>query len=320
MFYNLNKYKNLQLVLALLLFGWSVYTVFTQMTPCPPEGQSILYPYIFALWGNHPILCKSLVTVLLLSAVLVLDYFFQSNKFSENRSSLPVVFFLLFLNLGHFLTQLSPMFFTMLAILLVLLVNSSQENGRPDKNKVFLSGVMIALASLIDIGALCLIPFMTFALLTDNNYHPKDLLVLLSGILLVVIYLFSFYYLADSMPMLWASFRQLTFFAFFAHIAELGVMDWVLIAFLLLSSFYVIAVVKIYYDNKLIILRKRFMVVVFLSFMMVIAILLTGLAMSHSLIYLIVPLALLDGMLAQLKTRRYLNDAFIVALFVLIWF
>jgi len=258
--------------------------------------------------------------VLLLSAVFMLEYIFQSNKFSENRSSLPVLFFLLFLNVGHFLTQLTPMFFTMLAILLLLIVNSSQENGHPNKNKVFLSGVLIALASLMDIGALCLIPFMIFALLTDNNYHPKDLLVLLCGILLVGIYLFSFYYLTDSLPALWASFRQLTFFAFFTHIAELRVLDWVLIAFLVLSGFYVIAVVKIYYDNKLIILRKRFMVVAFLSFMMMLAILLTGKAMPQTLIYMIVPLALLDGMLAQLKSRRYLNDAITVALYVLLWF
>ena len=320
MFYALNKYQNLQLVLALLLFAWAAYTVFTQMTPFPPEGHPVLYQSIFALWGRNPVLCKSIVLLLLLCSLFMLEHIFLVSKFSENRTALPIVFFLLLLNAGHFLQHLTPAFFTMFTTLLILMINSSQDSGRPNKNKVFFSGVLIALATLVDIGALCLIPFMVFVLLTDKNYRPKDIFVLIFGILLVVIYLFSYYYLSDSLPTLWASCRQLTIFAFFAHISELNVLDWVLIGFLLLSGFYVIAVLKIHYDSKLIVLRKRYMMVVFLSFMMFLAILLTGTQMPHTLIYWVVPFALLDGMLSQLKIRRYINDILMIAVFVLLWF
>lgn len=320
MFYALNKYQNLQLVFALLLFAWAAYTVFTQMSPFPPEGQPVLYQSFFTLWGRTPVLCKSIVLFLLLCSLFMLEHIFLVSKFSENRTTLPIVFFLLLLNAGHFLQHLTPAFFTMFATLLILVINSSQDSGRPDKNKVFFSGVLIALATLVDIGALCLIPFMVFVLLTDKNYRPKDIFVLIFGILLVVIYLFSYYYLSDSLPTLWASCHQLTFFAFFAHISELNVLDWVLVGFLLLSGFYVIAVLKIHYDSKLIVLRKRYMMVVFLSFMMFLAILLTGTPMPHTLIYWVVPFALLDGMLSQLKIRRYLNDVLMIAVFVLLWF
>ena len=135
MFYALNKYQNLQLVLALLLFAWSAYTVFVQMTPFPPEGQPVLYQAIYSLWGHAPVLCKSIVLFLLLFSVLMLQHIFLTNKFSDNRTFLPVVFFLLFLNAGHFLQQLTPAFFTMLVTLLVLLINTNQETGRPVKNK-----------------------------------------------------------------------------------------------------------------------------------------------------------------------------------------
>ena len=320
MFYALNKSQNLQLVFALLLFAWAAYTVFTQMTLFPSEGQPILYQPIFSLWGRNPVLCKILVLFILLCSVFMLEHIFLESKFSENRTTLPAVFFLLLLNVGHFLQHLTPAFFTMFTILLILVINLNQESGRPDKNRVFFSGVLIAIASLIDIGALCLIPFMIFALLTDKNYRPKDIFVLILGILLVVIYLFSYYYLTDSLPVLWASCHQLTFFAFFTHISELNVLDWVLIGFLLLSGFYVIAILKIHYDSKLIVLRKRYMLVVFLSFLMSLAILLTGTPMPHTLIYWVVPFALLDGMLSQLKMRRYINDILMIAVFVLLWF
>lgn len=320
MFYALNKYQNLQLVLALLLFAWAGYTVFMQMVPFPPEGQPVLYQAIYALWGHAPVLCKSIILFLLLCSVFMLQHIFLANKFSENRTLLPVVFFLLFLNAGHFLQQLTPAFFTMLVTLLVLLINTTQENGRPVKNKVFFSGVLIAVASLIDVGALWLILFMVFTLLTDKNYRPKDILVLLSGILMVIIYLVSYYYLTDSWPALQDFLRQLTFLAFFTHISSLAVLDWVLIGFLLLSGFYVIAVLKIHYDSKLIVLRKHYMLVVFLCFLMLLSILLTGTTMPHTLIYWVVPFALLDGMLSQLKIRRYLNDVLMIAVFVLLWF
>lgn len=320
MFYALNKYQNLQLVLALLLFAWSAYTVFVQMTPFPPEGQPVLYQAIYSLWGHAPVLCKSIVLFLLLFSVLLLQHIFLTNKFSDNRTFLPVVFFLLFLNTGHFLQHLTPAFFTMLVTLLVLLINTNQENGRPVKNKVFFSGVLISVAALVDLGALWLILFMVFALLTDKNYRPKDILVLLSGILMVIIYLVSYYYLTDSWPSVQNSLRQLTFFAFFTHISDLAVLDWVLIGFLLLSGFYVIAVLKIHYDTKLIVLRKHYMLVVFLCFLMSLSILLTATTMPHTLIYWVVPFSLLDGMLAQLKMRRYLNDILIIAVFVLLWF
>ena len=320
MFYALNKYQNLHLVLALLLFAWSAYTVFVQMTPFPPEGHPVLYQAIYSLWGHAPVLCKSIVLFLLLLSVLMLQHIFLANKFSDNRTFLPVVFFLLFLNAGHFLQQLTPAFFTMLVTLLVLLINTNQENGRPVKNKVFFSGVLISVAALVDLGALWLILFMVFALLTDKNYRPKDILVLLSGILMVIIYLFSYYYLTDSWSSLQNSLRQLTLFAFFTHISDLAVLDWVLIGFLLLSGFYVIAVLKIHYDSKLIVLRKHYMLVVFLCFLMSLSILLTATTMPHTLIYWVVPFSLLDGMLAQLKMRRYLNDILIIAVFVLLWF
>ena len=144
--------------------------------------------------------------------------------------------------------------------------------------------------------------------------------MLLSGTLLVVTYLISYYYLSDSFPVLWESYRQLTFFAFFTHFSSLWVMDWVLIAYLLLSLLYMIAVLKIHYDTKLIVLRKRFMVLVFLFFIMIIAILLAGMELSCTLIYLVVPLALFDSMLSQLKNKRLLNDVLMAALLVLLWF
>ena len=319
MFYLLNKYRNLQLLLSLPLLAWAAFTIFTQMTLCPPDGQMALFQSFCRFGVDNLLAVRIIAMMLLLLEILLVQRFYSVNKFAENRSFMPVFFLLLFLNVIKFFNTFTPAFFTMFALSFVMLVNTDFESH--GKNRIFASGIIIGLASLLDVNALWLFPFLIFAMFMGNVYRPKDTFVLLSGILIVAIYLFSYHYLTDTLLALFGSYKELTFFKLIHSSASVRdqIVDWVTIGVVLLATIYFSAVLKLYFDNKLIVLRKRFLITVFLNLVMAVMVVFSSLELQQSFAYMLVPMVLIYSMISLVKKRRFFHDVLIVASIVLLW-
>ena len=319
LFYFLNKHIVLQIVIAILLFSWSVVTIITQMTILPPDGQGILYYSLFNHWSSNPMGMKFVVVVLLASELLFINLFFKSNKFSDNKTLMPIVFFLLLVNAGKFLYCFSPVFLTILILTVILFFTTQDNSEKPVKNRTFAAGILVGFSSLVDPHAVWIILFLIISLLANRFSKFKEIMILICGFVFVYIYYFALAFLFDKIPLAISAIQNLQFFGLIHDFPSMKVLDMVLSGFLLLSVFFEMASLKLYFDSKLIVLRKRFMTTMFLFFVMLIALLFSNYGFRYGLLYLIVPVALIFSMLSILKNKRWLKDVLMVALLVLLW-
>ncbi len=318
MLYFLNKNYILQIVFSVLLFGWAVFSIFTQMTLCPPEGQTIVYRHLFDFWQLHALHYKIVAVVWVLLECILIQLFFSRNRFAEISTLMPMSFFLLFLNAGKFTSFFSPAFFTVLLTTLVLLFNAKDSNEKNKKNKIFSSGLLIGLATLIDPNALWIMLFLILALFANNYSKAKEICILFAGLLMVAIYTFAYFFLSNKLPVLADTIKHLQFFYIIRNVKSMSVLDWARVSFLIFSLFYLITVIKLYFDNKLIVLRKRFVTTVLLLMIVLIMVVFANYDIHQGMLYLIVSMSLFYSMLSQIKKRRLWNDFLAIAVVVLL--
>lgn len=319
MFYFLNKSLPVQLVLIVSLFCWAIYTILTQVTVAPSEDQTLLFQYLANFWQEHPVNLKISAILILLVETMLISRFYSANRFAENQTYIPAIFFLLTVNVGGFLTSVTPAVTTLVFMTLVLMVNAMDENDRPVKNRVFSSGLLVGIASLLDPVAIFAVFFLLLALITHRYSKSKEILIMLFGLLFVYAYLFSFAFFTDSVTVLNASFKNFSFFGLFKGFKELTIFDYVFVVYTVLLVAYLIIQLKLFYDNKLIVLRKRLVNIHFLMFVLVAMFVVSGLTFSKGLLYVILPISLYFSMITQYKSRIIFHDILIVAFYVLLW-
>lgn len=319
MFYYLNKSVAAQLVLITLLLAWAVFTILTGVGVCAPEGQSLLFQTVAGFWAQHPIHLKVSAVLMLLLESLLIGRYYAANKFADSRTFMPVVFFLLFANLGGFLSTVTPAYFTMIILTMVLMVNAQDESERTVQNRVFISGILVGLDSLVDPVSISAVLFLTLVLVTHRYSKSKEIAILLFGVLFVFAYLFGTAFLFGKVPMLIASFRQLSFFRLFRDIGALSVRDYVLILYSAVLLSYLVVRLKLFYDNRLIVLRKRLVTIHILMFVLAVMLLMSGLALPEALVYVALPFSLYFSMITLQKSRIIFHEILIVAYYVLLW-
>ena len=319
MFYYLNKNGIVQIVIMVFLMAWAMFTIMNQMTIYSAEGQSLLFSKLIGFWSEHPVNMKVTVGVMLLLETLLIAYYYSLNRFSDNQTHIAALFFLLLLNVGGFLKQITPASITLMFMTLIMLVNSQDENERPVKNRVFTSGLLVGLCSLFDPVSICAIVFLLLALITHRYSKSKEIIILLFGLMFVYIYFFSACFFTNNFPVLIDSIKQLHFFGLIKNIPLLTVYDYVFVIYTIVFVVYLMIQLKLFYDNKLIVLRKRLVTMHFLMFVSVGMLLLSGLSLSAGFLYMILPVTVYFSMITQYKSRIILHDILIVAFFVLLW-
>jgi hypothetical protein len=318
MFHFLNKHIVLQWVLIVLMLVGAGYLIFTRMTLCPPDGQGLLYAPLHAWLAARPLAMRVTASLLLLLLLLLIQRFFAVNKFCENKTWMPVLFLLGLILCGRFLELFSPTWVTLPMLAAILLLNTRDANEQPVKNRVFASGIMVGLCTLIDPYSVWILLFIIMALLANRFSSLKEIIILICGFEIVYAYVFSVGFLADTTPVIVHLIKNVEYFGIIRHFASLKVIDYVLTGVLLLSFIYMVATLTRYFDTKLIVLRKRFLTIILLFVVMLVTLVFSQYAFRPALIYLMLPLTLLYSMMSLLKNRRLLNDILIVAVIVLL--
>lgn len=319
MLYLLNKNTKFQIFIILILLAWSVWNVLINMTFEFQEGQLFLYQPVARLAQFNPLAIKIVVITLIFISLFAITTYFNKQKFVEFTTFMPGVFYLLLLNCGHFLDSLSPALFTIFFITVTMTVFTPGLSPSKLKNRIFLVGILISIATLTDIVAFGIVLFMIVTITTKSVSSLKDFLILFSGLLLPYIYTFSIVYFCDAMPAFLQSWRDVSLFAPIKHFMGLRIIDYVAMSYFLILMIIFIIRGKNYFDNKLIILRQAFYSVHLQYISMSLFLLLGGIPFTSAIVYLVPSVTEYLTVSTILRKYRFLYDILTVVLFLLLW-
>lgn len=262
---------------------------------------------------------RILAFALVLTMTIGVIKHFGKNHFYESRTYMPGIFFLLLLDCGKFLHYFSPALLTCFFIALILLMYSPNESSANLKNRIFTFGLVIAVATLLDISAFGLVLFLVLIISINNVTSIKDNLILFFGLLFPYIYAFAFAYLFDTMPVFVQSWRDLAVLEPVKQFSHLRIIDYATLAFFVLTIILLMIRGKRFLDNKLIIIRQAFINNHILFFSMLAFLLLGNVAFPIALTYLTLPVSVYMSVAVIPKRRCVLVDILVVALCVLLW-
>lgn len=318
MFHFLSKNLNLQLALFVLLAIWSAWIVFVQMTIMPAEGTMMLFQYVAKVWAWNSYVVRVCVLVMLLATAAALIQFSHRHHFFENRSYLPGVFLLFLLNCGKFLTVLSPALLTVFFIAVTLLVYSPNEQASKMKDRLFILGLFIAVATMLDISAFGIVLFLVMMIAINNVTSFKDILILLIGIAIPYIYAFSIAFISNGLPAFLQSWRDVDVFVPVRRFTGMRVIEYVALAYFVVVTVMLMLRDKSLLDSKLIVIRQAFNNVNLLWISMLLFLLLGVVPLPAALVYLTQPVALYMSVAVSQKRYHFVFDFLIVSLCVLL--
>lgn len=319
MLHLLNKNLNIQLFFLILLLGWSGWNIFARMTLMPAEGSMFLYHAIANLWDWNQIVVRIFAFLIVLTMTFGVLREFQQNHFYENRTYMPGIFLLLVLNCGKFLSMFTPALLTTFFTALIMIIYMPSESATKAKDRIFIFGLVIAIATMLDINAFGIFLFLVLTIATNSVSPLKDCLILLLGLLFPYIYAFSSAFLFDSLPAFLQSWRNLTIFAPIQEITHLRIVDYVALNYFAFISVYLIIRGKQLLDNKLIVIRQAFANTHLLFVSMMLFLWLGNMSMHGALLYLVPPIAIYLSVAVIPKRRRFIFDILVVALCILLW-
>lgn len=319
MFHFLNKNLNLQLFFLAVLTGWAGWTIFSRMTIMPAEGNMILFQYIVDLWAKAPVLVRLCVFGMVVTVTVAVNRHFDSHHFHDSRTYMPGVFLLVLLNCGQFLHTLTPAFLTLFAIALMMILYSPSDQTSRLKERIFTLGLIIAIATMVDLSASGLALFLVMLIALNTVTSFKDILIMLSGILIPYIYAFAIAFIADSMPELLHSWRQLDLFEPVKQFTHLRILDYVTMAWFILLTAILMIRDKHLLDSKLIVIRQTFNNINMLLFAMFLFLWLGIVPLPAALLHLLLPVSIYMALAITSKKQKYIIDLLIVSICVLLW-
>lgn len=318
MFRLINRKMAIQWIILILLWGLAEYRIIFDSSLIVPEGAPLLYSYLYSLTTQNIIIYSIVLSVTLILTIVGLQFYFSKNKFSNKITYLPSVFYLFFLHISGAFKLLSPLIFSNLLIINILLISNVYKRG--EKNHyLLLSGIIIGLAVLIDPAMLVLFIFVIVSLLVNSVISFKQIMSTLLGTIIVAIYTVSIFYFTDQLPEMVESFKAIELFALFTEPILLTYQKWIKLGIIILLTIYILAKSTLIAQNKVIEFRKKVFTLTILLVVLFSSISITGLDPVIFSRYLIIPFALLFALAAQYRKNWIINEIFFVIFCIGLW-
>lgn len=311
MFKFIYKRPIIQLVILVLLFAYSTYRLISHAEFLLPDGMSNCYKACYNFLSAKPVLTFIVLFAILLLYLFILLRYFNQSSFVETYSYMPAIWSLALMNCMHFFDVITPLYFIILIIALLLLLYLKYEDYNI-KHHVFFSGVLVGIASLIDMTAALLIIFVIASLVVNRFSKAKDIVISILGILTTYIYYVSYYFLTDQVELLRWNFATTDFFVFYQVFSPFSIKLLIFTILFFFLTFYSTSKLKLFFDNKLIVLRKRLIAVNIIFATCFIIFICSPLMFKYSLCYFIVPFALYFSLLNLTKGNQWFNDILII--------
>jgi hypothetical protein len=315
----LNRNTASQWIIFLGLLTLAVYTIVTQTQLSNEQGAPFLYKKFAQLFLQYQFYGKVLIIAILLLQILIIQYFFNKNQYSVNNSLLPSCFFISILLLTKSLVLISPLFFTLLFLITITSTNYATASVKL-KNNVFWIGIVIALATCLDISSIILLVLVVVTLIINQFFKLKEIAILLFGFGLVYFYFFSYYFFTNNLNEWLLTFKQMKFFGIWN--VEILSQTSTIISLLLLSILYVFFMIrtKLVSDSKVVVLRKRAFTINTWSVLMIFCLLISNSTYPHVLGYLFVPITGYLSILSHERNPYYINELVTISTLSVLWF
>ena len=296
----------LQLVCVLALLTWAVLQ-FIGATHIVQVPSSSSFWQMLSPLQNHYGGMIAVISFGLLLQILLTDVYYFRGGFGDNHHLMVCIWFLLILCCGGYVSELSPVWLTNLMLAIIISLNFDYDSGNL-KSKDLLSGILTGVASLFYPPMVFVAFFVISSLIINRFSKYKDIIVYILGILLVCIYIFSFYFISNRLPELYQFVSGIRFYNTFAMTEMYSWQVMVLIATTVVSLLYATIVLKIQYDSKTVILRKRLITIHLITMSCLLLMVFSPFDIHQAVGFLIIPMSLYYSMLSQMKEHTFIND------------
>lgn len=314
--YNYIYRKNrLQFIVLALLAAFAIVRLILAPPVIIGANGTVFPPQpIYDFLTAHPIYFRIAFGLIVTVQILLFQHFISRHNFLDDGSLMPAIWFLFLSLITIEFPTMSQAFLTnmFMLVLLLLNVNSLNSSNIDNANKMFWSGFTVAMAMLIEPSAILMCILIIVSLILGKTNVIKRLCLASVGLLLPFIYIASVCYITGKTYIITDFLPRMNFFS----MLDIDINSTLFIIFcitLLLSLLYIIPAMKIHYDNKIVLLRKKYVIINTMLLISVLIALIGGHSFREALPYLILPIATYFSMMSQLKRNRIITDIVITA-------
>jgi hypothetical protein len=303
----INKKRTLQWILLLGLLGFAIYTIITQAQLPDEKGTTLLFKEFVHLFAQNDLLGKGIIIVILALQIILLQYYFNKNEYTNKKTLLPVCLYLSILLLTKSLIVISPFLFTLLFFLAIISIEFTVISVKL-KNNVFWAGIIIAFATCFDPAGMILLAVAMTTLIINQFSKIKEIAILFTGFLLIYFYFFSIILFTNHFKEWIDTFQQISIL----NITNLNFLTsysaLISLIVLCILYFYFIFKTRMISESKIVKQRNRIFALNTWSILLVACMFLTSSNYPQALGYMITPVAIYLSILSQEKNPLYINE------------
>jgi len=231
----------------------------------PNNGFNPLYGVLINLIGNNQILSRIVFVILVISPILLAQYFATLFGIIQ-RSHFHFLFFAPLLIFSNSMAwSITPVVIALL-LLVVGVANLFQLNRAENPIALSSTALIFSISSLFYSLFIWNIFLIIIALIIFREFNLRELLMVIASYTLPYVYVFSWYFIDDKLELMWNSFID-SLFSFSIDISSDGTyLQYAFIVFLLFFSIYIITSIILSLRNKLITIRAylAFLIITFI--------------------------------------------------------
>ncbi len=168
---------------------------FMQNTLTVPSNSTFVFDWFYL---ESPLLNRLLAMAIILATAILLNAEINKNEIFERNTYIPALFYVLIMSSVVEMQQMHPLVISNLFWVLAYRRLLNVYNQVQCKSEIFDASIFICLATLVTFpsaGVLILLPFITLAIVRPFDF--KEYMMPFFAILLVAVYLFSYYYITQ---------------------------------------------------------------------------------------------------------------------------
>jgi len=315
MFYFLHKNTLLQWLILIMLACFVTFKLITHPILQLPEGAPFLYHSIYSSLSTNSALFVVVIGCILVLQIILLQIYFLRNHFLGKFSLLPAIFYLGLLSCDSFLAPVTPAFFSNLCAVIVLnLIHDYTPQSV--KSRALLAGIITGIGICIDLASAILMVFIITSFVMNLFSKIKNILISIIGLITSFIYVITYFFLTDKLPVLLENLREIRFLHFFNCLPSFSPISTISFSIIISILLYIIVKIALRYKNKLVILRKKVLTLNVFFINSFLAIFFTLLSYPSFFQYLFLPLAVYLTLFTQERNRFFLNEITFLILIV----
>ena len=295
-----------QAMVVIALVVWAAVMLITSTSMLQPPFHLDYWQFIMPLQHSYVAMCVILAIGILLQVGMTDIYYFRCG-FGDSHHLMVVLWYLLLLCCGGYISEFSPVCMSNLILATIISLNFDYDRGNL-KSKDLLSGLLTGIASLFYPPMLFVAFFVISSLIINRFSKYKDIVVYLLGILTVYLYVFCYYFFCDSLPELYKMLSELKFHNTFAVTTVYSWREIVLMSAAGVSMLYAFFILKLQYDNKQVLLRKRLMTIHLITISMILMMVFSPFDIHQAMGFMLIPFTLYYALLSQMKEHPVVND------------